>query len=387
MHIKILFTLLACIMLIACNAETNSISFQFDTGTNIQDTSHQKVQKYSLNDFFRENQMLETQVNQIFDKLRDEQRVAQMIMPAAGRLGKPDAEIMELVKNRQVGGVILLNGTKESFKRYKTLFDSLNRSQSGVPLLYSADAEPSLINRKISNSSQVVKTSEISDSATSAQVAKQINQELKDIGILYNFAPVVDLSVQNKAIGNRSYGSDPEHVKQLANAFIQATQNGGVIATAKHFPGHGLVKGDSHHKLVFIDGEMKEVSLYQDLIDKGVLSIMVGHIAVENNPKYNTNSMPATCSRAIVTDLLKNEMGFKGLVSTDAMNMGAVVSIPNSGLLAAKAGCDIILMPPKEKELIYSILNEMDHNPEFKEQIYGSVKKIIRMKLCAGLIL
>ena len=387
MHIKILFTLLACTMLNACNAETNSISFQFDTGANIQDTSLQKVQKYSLNDFFRENQMLETQVNQIFDKLRDEQRVAQMIMPAAGRLGKPDAEIMELVKNRQVGGVILLNGTKESFKRYKTVFDSLNRSQSGVPLLYSADAEPSLINRKISNSGQVVKTSEIPDSATSAQVAKQINQELKDIGILYNFAPVVDLSVQNKAIGNRSYGSDPEHVKQLANAFIQATQNGGVIATAKHFPGHGLVKGDSHHKLVFIDGEMKEVALYQDLIDKGVLSIMVGHIAVENNSKYNTNSMPATCSKAIVTDLLKNEMGFKGLISTDAMNMGAVASIPNSGLLAAKAGCDIILMPPKEKELIYSILNEMDHNPEFKEQIYGSVKKIIRMKLCAGLIL
>lgn len=384
MYVKALLTLIAGITLLACSAETNSIVLQNISPE--QDSLPKKVQKYGLSDFYRENQMLENEVNQVFDKLRDEQRVAQMIVAAAGRLGKPDAEITDLVKKQHVGGIILLNGSKESFKRYRTLFDSINRVQSGVPLLYSADAEPSLINRKIENSTPVLKTSQIADSATSAQVAKQINSDLKEIGILYNYAPVVDLSLQNKAIGNRSYGSDPEHVQELANAFIQATQAGGVVATAKHFPGHGLVKGDSHHKLVFIDGELKEAAVYQDLIDKGVLSIMVGHISVENNPAYNTNGMPATCSRSIVTDLLKNEMNFKGIVTTDAMNMGAVAGIPDAGLLAAKAGCDIILMPLKEKELIYSILKEMDNDPAFQEQIYASVKKVIRMKLCAGLI-
>ncbi len=117
------------------------------------------------------------------------------------------------------------------------------------------------------------------------------------------------------------------------------------------------------------------------------MSIMVGHIAVENNPAYNTNGMPATLSRKIVTGLLKDEMGFKGIITTDAMNMGAVASIPDAGLQAVKAGNDMILMPLNEKELAYAILAEMDKDPAFKEQVYESVKKIIRMKLAAGLII
>ena len=381
MYKKILLSLLGSVFMLSCNAQTKD-----SKSTVKENTATSSVQKYSISDYFRNSEVLQKQVDEVFNKLKDEQRVGQMIVPAVGRLGKPDAVVIDLVKKQQVGGVLLLNGSKESFKRYKHLFDSLNRVQAGVPLIYSADAEPSLINRKIEGVPTIMKTSQIPDSATSAQVAQQINSQLKDIGILYNYAPVVDLSLQNQAIGNRSYGSDPEQVKKLANAFIQATQDGGVVATAKHFPGHGLVKGDSHHKLVYIDGEMKEVSLYQDLIDKEVLSIMVGHIAVENNPRYNTNGLPATCSRNIVTGLLKEEMGFKGIITTDAMNMGAVASIPDASLLAVKAGCDMILMPLNEKELVYGILKEMEKNPEFKEQVYESVKKIIRMKLVAGLI-
>jgi beta-N-acetylhexosaminidase len=376
MYTKLACTLLASLSLLACSAQTTEES-----------NEQPPVQTYTLSDYFRDNQMLEKQVEEVFNRLRDEQRVGQMIVPAVGRLGKPDAEVEELVQKQLIGGILLLNGSKDSFKNYIARFDSISRSQGGVPLIYSADAEPSLINRKIAGTPTIVKTSQIADSATSAQVAEQINAELKEIGILYNYAPVVDLSLQNQAIGNRSYGSEPEQVAQLANAFIQATQKGGVLATAKHFPGHGLVKGDSHHKLVFIDGEMKEAPLYQELIDQQVMSIMVGHIAVENNPDYNTNGMPATLSRKIVTDLLKNEMGFEGIITTDAMNMGAVASIPNAGLEAVKAGNDMILMPLNEKELVYAILAEMDRDPAFKEQVYESVKKIIRMKLAAGLIL
>lgn len=378
---KPLLVLLASLSMFTCSAQVS------DSHKQPAPAGSDKVAKYTLDDYFRENQLLETQVDKIFDKLSEEQRVGQMIVPAAGKLGKPDAEIIELVNKQWVGGILLLNGSTESFKNYRQLFDSLNRMQAGVPLLYSADAEPSLINRKISGVKPVVKTNQIQDPAGSRQVAKQINSELKEMGILYNYAPVVDLSLQNQAIGTRSFGSDPEKVIALADAFIQATQNDGVIATAKHFPGHGLVKGDSHHKLVFIDGELKEAPLYQELIDKGVLSIMVGHIAVQNNPQYNTHGLPATCSRNIVTSLLKEEMGFKGIITTDAMNMGAVASMPNASLLAVKAGCDMILMPLNEKELVYSLLKEMESNAQLKEQVHASVKKIIRLKLCAGLIL
>ncbi|EMR03623.1 glycoside hydrolase family 3 N-terminal domain-containing protein [Cesiribacter andamanensis] len=341
---------------------------------------------YELDDFFKQEKLLDEQVELIYKSMTPEQRVGQMIVPAAGRLGKPDAELDELVRRGWIGGVLLLNGTTSSFKKYVHRFDSISQANSHLPLVYSADAEPSLINRKISDSQKVPKTSELKDTSEVIAVAHTIAHQLKDIGILYNYAPVTDLSLQNAAIGNRSFGSDPAQVERMNKAFILATQADGVAATAKHFPGHGLVQGDSHKKLVYIDGDMKEVGVYKGLIDAGVLSIMVGHIAVQNNPRYNTGGEPATLSRTIVTDLLKNEMGYKGIITTDAMNMGAVAAIPNASLKAAKAGIDMILMPLKEKETLFAILAEMDKDPAFKKQVEESVKKIIRFKLCLGVI-
>jgi beta-N-acetylhexosaminidase len=175
-------------------------------------------------------------------------------------------------------------------------------------------------------------------------------------------------------------------VINFSNAFINTTQQNNIIATAKHFPGHGYVVGDSHEKLLKIDGKMREVPNYIPVIENGVLSIMVAHIAVANNEKYNTSGLPSTCSRAIVTDLLKKELNFKGLVITDAMNMGGVVAVPHSGLKAIQAGCDQILMPVKEEEDANDILEAMLADEDFKNQVYASVKKIIRLKICLGLI-
>lgn len=344
------------------------------------------VHPFILEDFYKKDNMLDQQVEQIFSRLTDEQRVGQLIIPAAGRLGKPDAQLDELARKGWMGGAILLNGSVESFKHYVHRLDSISRANGHLPLVYSADAEPSLINRKISGSVQVPKTAELKDTLEALAVAHTIAHQLKDIGILYNYAPVTDVSPQNVAIGNRSFGADPKQVEKMNKAFINATQSDGVAATAKHFPGHGLVKGDTHKKLVFIDGPFQEVNVYRGLIDAGVLSIMVGHIAVQNNPKYNTDGLPATLSRAIVTDLLKNEMGFKGIVTTDAMNMGAVAAIPQASLKAVQAGNDIILMPPNEKESVLSIMAQMDKDPAFKQQVYDSVKKIIRFKLALGVI-
>jgi beta-N-acetylhexosaminidase len=131
---------------------------------------------------------------------------------------------------------------------------------------------------------------------------------------------------------------------------------------------------------------MKEISVYEPLIEAGVISVMVGHIAVKNNEKYNTNDLPATVSKSIVTDLLKTEMGFKGIVITDAMGMGGVKSVPKNCLKAAQAGCDIVLMPSDENVAFADMLTEYQSNEEFKKQVEESVKKIIRLKICLGLI-
>ena len=113
---------------------------------------------------------------------------------------------------------------------------------------------------------------------------------------------------------------------------------------------------------------------------------MVAHLAIKNNETFNTNGLPSTCSPKIVNDLLKDSLGFKGLIVTDALNMGAVSAIKNNGLLAAMAGCDQLLMPIDEEKVIVDILSEIQKNEGFKEQIYDSVKKIIKLKLCLNKI-
>jgi beta-N-acetylhexosaminidase len=340
---------------------------------------------FTLADFYLYNPRLESRIDEIFGKLTDAQRAGQMIIQAAGKLGKPTTVVTQLVKAQQLGGVILLGGTKAELTRLAADLSTANQQVQGLPLLFSSDAEPSLVNR-ITGTRKVKKTSEIASMEECSLVAKTISQDLLEMGVRHNFAPVCDISPSNVAIGNRSFGNSQDTVVWMSDAFIQATQQAGIAATAKHFPGHGFVKGDSHQQLIYVDGELQEIDTYKPLISNGVISVMVGHIAVINNEVYNTEGLPSSCSRKIVTDLLQHEMGFKGLVVTDAMNMGALNKIPQAPLKAVQAGCDMILMPKNEITLINSILQEMQANKAFKSQVYTSVKKILRLKICLGLM-
>ena len=135
-----------------------------------------------------------------------------------------------------------------------------------------------------------------------------------------------------------------------------------------------------------INGELKEIQNYPTLIENGVLSIMVAHIAVTNNPQYDTKGLPSTLSETIVTKLLRESFGFKGLIVTDAMNMGGVVSVPQSASKAVNAGCDIILMPVDAKKAHAEILAKYKTDAEFKKKVDASAKRIILMKICAGLL-
>jgi beta-N-acetylhexosaminidase len=342
--------------------------------------------RFSIADFYLYNPQLEQKIDEHFAQLTDEQRVGQMLIQAAGKLGKPTETINKLVREQKLGGVLMLGGNKEELKKLGKSLSTLAEQSRGIPLMYSADAEPSLINRKIAGVQKVKNTSDIASVEECREVARTISLELLDMGIKQNFAPVTDLTTTNKAITNRSFGNSRDTVVWMNDAFIQTTQEMGLIATAKHFPGHGFVKGDSHVQLIYIDGQMQEVDTYKPLIQNGVLSIMVGHIAVVNNEQYNTEGLPASCSRKIVTGLLKNEMGFKGLVVTDAMNMGALNKIPQATLKAVQAGCDMILMPPNETALINAVLKEMAADQEFKNQVYTSVKKVLRAKICLGIL-
>ena len=343
------------------------------------------AQQYKLEDFFSEDQLLRIQTDAIFSELNDTLIVGQLLVPSVGKHGKPTEHVLDLASKGYLGGVLLLNGTMDSFIQLRKSIDSACKANKVLPPIFSADAEPTLIKYKIKGSTPVPKTNQIKTIEEVKEVAQTIANDLHKIGITQNFAPVIDAS-PNKTVSNRSFGLNRDTVTLFANQFINTTQQNNIIATAKHFPGHGYVKGDTHKKLVYIDGEMKEVNNYLPIIENGVISIMVGHIAVKNNPNYSTNNLPATCSKRIVTDLLKNKLGFKGLVVTDAMNMGGVTQIQHSGVKATQAGCDMLLMPVNEEQELFEILNEMQKNETYKQQIYQSAKKIIRLKICLGLI-
>lgn len=344
-------------------------------------------QTKGLQNFYNYDSDIENKVDEIFRTLNDTSRVAQMIVTSAGELGKPESYVLKLVKDNKIGGIVFLKGKKENHKKLIDSINSINKSLNHLPILFSIDAEPSLFNGRLKGTEPLINTIDIKTATQSDSIARIINKQLIEIGFHQNFAPVTDISPNNEAIRSRSFGNDKEKVIALSKQFIQTTQEQGIIATAKHFPGHGLVKGDTHKKSVYIDGELHELDVYPPLIEAGVLSIMMAHITITNNPKYNTNGLPASCSRIIVTDLLKNELGFKGLIITDALNiMKAVTIIDNAPLLASKAGNDMLLMPIDETKTIYSILEEMENNAQYKQQVYQSVKKIIRLKLYLGLI-
>ena len=341
--------------------------------------------EFELQDFLKENKDLDAAVEKVFASLDDTAIVAQLIMPAVGRLGQEKATIDQHIKDRIIGGVLMLNGTKEGFTSWITDFEKQNATYGNLPFLYSADAEPSLVNRKIMGSTIVKKANELKSIEEVRTCAQTISKDLNDIGINYNFSPVVDMS-PNATVGFRSFGAVPANIIPWSGAFIEETQAQGIVATAKHFPGHGLVSGDTHKALQVIDGELKEIQNYPPLIAQGVLSIMVAHIAVQNNPKYSTNGLPSTCSKAIVTDLLQTEMGYKGLIVTDAMNMGGVVAVPEAAYKAVAAGCDIVLMPVDAKKAHSEILAHYRKDPAFKTQVDAAAKKIIRMKIAMGLL-
>lgn len=338
-----------------------------------------------LNSFLSDRSDLSQKVDSVFESLSVESRIAQLIMPAAGRLGHSETRIKYLIDNNYIGGILLLNGTKQQFTGWVAEYNERAKKLGQLPFFYSADAEPSLMNRKIMGSATVKKANLIMSEDEVIAATKSISNDLNDIGINYNFSPVVD-QAKNKTVGYRGFGTDPENIVPFSDAFIQQTQSQNIIATAKHFPGHGLVSGDTHESLQMIDGELKEVKYYPPLIDNGVLSIMVGHLAVKNNEKYNTFGAPATTSKVILQDLLRDSLGFKGLIITDAMGMGGVVKIPNADVKAIAAGCDIILMPKDAEKAHQAIMKEYNSDESFKEGVNASVKRIIRMKICLGLI-
>ncbi len=225
------------------------------------------------------------------------------------------------------------------------------------------------------------------NSLLSYGVGKVVGEELQVFGINMDFAPVLDIvsDFNNQVIGNRSFGSDAKTVSEMGIAFANGLEDSGVIAVYKHFPGHGSTISDSHSVLPIISKTKEELVTsdlipFQKAIDAGADIIMVGHLAV---PSISHDETPASLSPAIITGLLKEEMGYQGLVVTDALNMGAITKYYSEKEIyerAIQAGVDILLMPVDLGRAIAYIKESIAEGQITEQQIDESVRKILLLK-------
>jgi beta-glucosidase-like glycosyl hydrolase/CubicO group peptidase (beta-lactamase class C family) len=224
-------------------------------------------------------------------------------------------------------------------------------------------------------------------------VGHQIGKHAKRMGVHINFAPDIDINInpKNPIIGNRSFGEDRENVAQKGIAFMRGMENAGVLSSGKHFPGHGDTATDSHKSLPFLDFSKErldsiELYPYKKLIANGLSSVMVAHLDI---PSYQMNDgLPSSLSENIITNLLKKQFNFKGLVFTDALNMKAVSEFAPEGeveLSAFMAGNDILLMPVDVKNAKVKIIEAYNYGLITENRLSESVKKILMAKYKANL--
>lgn len=308
-----------------------------------------------------------------------------------------DQTLAATVKITQPGGFIIFKDNVDSYTQLTILINSM-QSDSKIPMLISTDQEGGLVQR-IKNLTDVDATiipamqyvGNMNDKNLAYKVGTVIGEELDAFGINTDYAPVLDINSNpnNTVIGNRSFGNNYSLVSKMGLSVAKGISDSNVIPVFKHFPGHGDTGEDPHYALPISNKTKRE--LYQlelkpfiDAIKNNASMIMIGHIAFPNITGDNT---PASLSSKIVKDLLIDELGFSGVVVTDALNMRALVDNYTSDeilIKAINAGVDMLLMPVEAIASVETIKESLEDGKISEAQINRSVKKILMMKYEAG---
>ncbi len=249
--------------------------------------------------------------------------------------------------------------------------------EKAVQLLVALDAEPSLMQYRLP-SVKVPLTNTLTSSTSIISTATTIADALKERGVLINFAPVYDVNTNTAIIGDRSFGSDTKVVAERANLFAETLRSQGIIAAAKHFPGHGLAVGDTHVTAESVPGTLAELPAFESAIDSGIPLMMVGHMSVDGG-EWDTGGLPSTLSKRIMTDLLKTRLGYTGVVITDSMAMRALNEQNDRSVRALVAGADIVLIPPDPRAAHARILELMQSDAEFKARVRDAARKVLQL--------
>ena len=332
-------------------------------------------------------------VDSVFNNLTLEQKVGQLFIVAAysNHLEGEYLKVDNLIDKYTIGGLIFMQGTPVAQAKLTNRYQNIAK----VPLLISFDGEWGLGMRlsNVISYPKAITLGAIKDNNLIYKMGADIAEQCVRLGIHLNFAPDADINSngENPVIGFRSFGENRINVAQKAIAYMKGLQHNGVIANAKHFPGHGDANDDSHFNLPKIDFNLErltDIELYpfRDMIKDSLMSIITGHLLV---PSVKDKNIATSLSGKTVTDLLKTKMGFKGLMITDALNMqGATKGNLSAGdieLQAFLAGNDLLLMPENAIAGITKIIAAINDGKIQITDLDFRVKKILKAKYWAGL--
>ena len=333
-------------------------------------------------------------VDSVFNSLTPKERIGQLFLVRAHtNLGQKFIDsVGTVIKNEQLGGLVVFQGGPVRH------LDMINNYQkvSKVPLLVTFDGEWGL-GMRLQDSTQSfpyqMTLGALQDNSMLYDMGREVAKDFLRLGMHFNFAPTVDINnnPKNPVIGFRSFGDNKENVTAKSGAYMKGMVDGGILASIKHFPGHGDTDVDSHYdlpKLNFSRERLEELELFpfRELIKQGAPSVMVGHMDIP--VLDNTPNLPSSISKKVVTDLLRKQLGFQGLTVTDAMNMKGVTKFfPNgeADILAIEAGHDLLELSENSARAIGLVEKSIQSGRLKQADIDARVKRILAAKLWLGL--
>jgi len=336
-------------------------------------------------------------IEALIDSMSIEEQVAQMfILNLGNRHTGPSEDLEEFISESGAGGYILFGGNITTVEGTKTLIDAVNAYSAIAPFIC-IDEEGGIVSRLYSSklpgyaaqpsARDIGKRGETQEAY---DVGETIGAALSSIGVNVDFAPVADVltNSRNSVIGSRSYGSDPIAVGDMAAAFQAGLHSQGIMSAPKHFPGHGNTASDTHQGQAIVASDAEHLASveyvpFARLIDEGAQFIMTGHLQV---PSVEPDNLPATFSRYLLTDILRGELGFDGIIVTDSMAMGAIIqeySAEEAAVMAIQAGVDMILIPENYNKAASGIIQAVDDGMITTQRIRESLLRIMLTKLKA----
>jgi len=345
-----------------------------------------------------------TSIDSIIASLTLKEKIAQLFIVDFYGMTKTYHEKMyskamdDFLRMYPVGGIIYFAENVET-KEQVLLLNKALTTVSQIPLFISVDEEGGIVSRLGKANIGVTQLPDavtLSTDNTSEEVyslALNLGNELKSLGFNMDFAPILDINtnVENPVIGKRAFGDDAETVTEYALAFGKGLDEAGVIYSGKHFPGHGDTTTDSHTEQTMVSHDMKrlnniELVPFKAAIEANIPTIMMGHIIA---PNVTNDTLPASLSSKMIQDLLRDTLGFEGLVLTDSLRMKAITDFypaEEVGVMLLQAGGDVILIPD-DFELTYNgILSAVEKGTLTEERIDESLRRILTVKLNYGLI-